>query len=80
MNRELIKYNSVFKDIFEISDTELEVLAYKKHTDWNSMAHIALIAALEESFNINFETDDIFSFNSYINGKEILKSKFGIEL
>ena len=36
-----------------------------------------LISALEESFKISFETDDIVDFSSYEKGKEIIK-KYGI--
>ena len=41
---------------------------------------MTLIAALEESFKISFETDDIVDFSSYSKGKEILlKYKVKIE-
>ena len=34
---------------------------------------MTFIAALEESFKISFETDDIVDFSSYLKGKEILQ-------
>ena len=34
---------------------------------------MSMIAALEETFNIHFEMDDIIDFSSYKVGKEILK-------
>ena len=40
--------------------------------------HPAIVAALEEAFDITFETDDIIDFSSYKKGKEIL-SKYGIK-
>ena len=33
---------------------------------------MGLIAALEEAFDISFETDDIVDFSSFKKGKEIL--------
>ncbi len=37
------------------------------------------MAALEEAFNIELETDDIIDFSSFEKGIEILK-KYGINL
>ena len=47
--------------------------------DWDSIGHMSLISALEEAFNIMFETEDILSLISYDQGIEILK-KYGVEL
>jgi acyl carrier protein len=40
---------------------------------------MAMIAALEEQFDIMMETDDIIGFNSYVKGAEIL-AKYDIAL
>ncbi len=47
--------------------------------DWDSVGHMMLIAALEDAFEIMFETEDILAFDSYNQGIEILK-KYGIEM
>ena len=75
----LEKYNEVFKKMFNVSDNELDSLAFKETAEWNSMAQIALVAEIEESFDLDFDTDDIFQLKSYILGKEILENKYGIE-
>ena len=41
---------------------------------------MSLIAALEDEFDIMFESDDIIDFSSYEKGKEILKSKYDVEI
>jgi len=46
---------------------------------WDSMAHMELIALLEDTFNIMFETEDILHYGSYENGKTIIK-KYGVEI
>lgn len=76
----LEKYNGVFKKMFNVPEEQLALLAYKETAEWNSMAQIALIAELEDTFEIDFDTEDIFSLKSYIIGKEMLSTKFGIEL
>ena len=70
----LKKYNKAFVDSFSISDEKnLDNLKYNEIDEWDSIGHMTLIAALEESFKISFETDDIVDFSAYSKGKEILE-------
>lgn len=80
MSDNIAKYNSVFQEVFGVGEGELKDLEYKKTGEWNSMAHIALISALEDAFDVNFEADDIFSFSSYEYGKKLLNDRFGIKV
>ena len=75
----LEKYNDIFKKMFNVSDDKLDTLAYKETPEWNSMAQIALVAEIEDKFDLDFDTDDIFQLKSYIIGKEMLTTKFGVE-
>lgn len=75
----LEKYNNIFKKMFHASDDELVSLAYKETAEWNSMAQIALVAELEDQFELDFDTDDIFQLKSYVIGKEMLANKFNVE-
>ena len=40
---------------------------------------MGLIAAIEDSFDIMMDTDDIIDLNSFEKGKEILSKNYGIE-
>ena len=74
------KYNKAFIDSFSIEESMLgENFAYNSIPQWDSIGHMALIAAIEEAFNITMETDDIIGFSSYEKGAELLK-KYGIEV
>lgn len=75
----LEKYNNIFKKMFNVTDEELATLAYKETAEWNSMAQIALVAEIEEQFDLDFDTDDIFQLKSYAIGKEMLANKFDVE-
>lgn len=76
----LEKYNQVFVDSFEISDeSQLPELEYQGIELWDSVGHMGMIASLEDTFDIMFETDDIIDFNSYQKGKELLK-KYNVEI
>ena len=67
------KYNQAFIETFDVKEAELSGLCYKSIPAWDSVGQMSLIAALEESFDIMFESDDIIDFSSYEKGKEIMK-------
>jgi len=68
------KYDKVFIDCFSVDKAKLKKkLEYNSIAAWDSVGHMAMIAALEEAFDIVFEMDDIIDFSSYKVGKEILK-------
>lgn len=75
----LEKYNKAFMESFEIDESQLPGLEYQGIATWDSVGHMALIAALEGAFDIMMDTDDIIDFSSYEKGKEILK-KYDIEI
>lgn len=52
---------------------DFETLEYGKAEGWDSVAHMALIAAIEEVFDIMIDTDDVIAMSSYKVAKEILQ-------
>ena len=54
-------------------------LTYQSIPNWDSVAHMALVAALEADFNIMLDTDDIIGMSSVAIAKDILR-KYGVEL
>ena len=68
----LEKYNAAFMESFGITADQLLGLTYQGITAWDSVGHMQLIAALEDTFDIMFDTDDIIDFSSYEKGKELL--------
>ncbi|WP_285818693.1 acyl carrier protein [Helicobacter bilis] len=72
-------YKSCFMESLNIGEDEVEGLSYQAIPAWDSVGHMALMAALEEAFSIELETDDIIDFSSFEKGIEILK-KYGINL
>ena len=77
----LEKYNNAFTESFEIDETQLADLKYQDIEAWDSVGHMQLIAALEDSFGIMMDTDDIIDLSSYEIGKEILaKEEYGVIL
>ena len=77
-NRE--KYDSAFKESFEIGQSDLkDELEYNTIETWDSIGHMQLMAELEDSFDIMIDTDDILNFGTYAKGIEIL-AKYDIEI
>ena len=67
------KYNEAFTTSFGISEEKLnESLVYESIPEWDSVGHMGMIAALEDAFEIEMETDDIIDFSSYEIGKKLL--------
>lgn len=75
----LEKYTNVFVESFEVSPEEVVNLEYQGIEAWDSVGHMNLITAIEETFDIMMETDDIIEFSSFEKGKEILaKDEYGV--
>jgi acyl carrier protein len=68
----LEKYDEVFISNFQVTADQLAELKYQSVSVWDSIGHMGLIAAMEESFKIMLETEDIIDFSSYDEGKKIL--------
>lgn len=73
------KYQNAFTETFDIKPEETKGLKYQDIQAWDSVGHMGLIAAIEDSFNIMFEPDDIIDLSSFEKGIEILK-KYNIEM
>lgn len=54
-----------------------ENLQYQSISAWDSVGHMALVAALEETFDIMLEMDDVVDFGSYETGINTL-AKYGV--
>lgn len=75
----LEKYNQAFMESFSVEEKDLPGLKYQGIDAWDSVGHMQLIAALEDAFDIMFDTDDIIDFSSYEKGKEYMV-KYEVEL
>ena len=70
----LEKYKKCFTESFSIEESSLEGnLEYNSIEEWDSIGHMAMIASLEEAFDITMDIDDVIEFSSFDKGKELLK-------
>ncbi len=74
------KLNRAVADGLGLTDpSEFAELAYGKHENWDSIAHMNLVACLESEFDIMLDTDDVIGMSSYPVAIEILK-KYGVDV
>ena len=72
------KLAKVFADTFGISEAETKGLQYQGIEQWDSVGHMTLVAAIEDDFDIQLDTDDIIDMSSFEKAQEIL-AKYDIE-
>ncbi len=58
-------------------DQVQESLGYRSVPQWDSISHMALVAALEKEFGIFIDTQDVIDMSSVAKAREILK-KYGV--
>jgi acyl carrier protein len=58
-------------------DFDVESLQYQGIEAWDSVGHMQLIAALETTFDIMIDTQDVLDMNSFNKAKEIVR-KHGV--
>ena len=62
------------------ADTDWPALAYAQHEHWDSLGHMALVAEIEEAFDLMMETDDVIAMSSYPVAVELLRTKYDVAL
>ncbi|MGD8189316.1 acyl carrier protein [Brevibacillus ginsengisoli] len=71
----------IFADTLDLPEEQIiDSLEYNSIPNWDSVAHMALIAALDDTFNIMIDTEDVIDFNSFKKVKEVLMNKYGVAL
>ena len=60
-------------------DAVTDDLTYQSIKQWDSVGHMALIAAIETQFDIMMDTDDIIDMSSFAKAKEIIQ-KYEIDI
>jgi acyl carrier protein len=75
----LQKYTNSFIEVFQVQADDVSTLKYQCIPAWDSVGHMSLMAHLEETFQIQLDTDDIIDFSSFDVGKEILR-KHNVDL
>ena len=54
--------------------------AYGKTEGWDSVAHMQLVAAIETTFGIMLDTEDVIGLSSYDAARQILRDHHAVAL
>lgn len=74
------KLRACFSQALGIPEAEVTpTLAYNGIREWDSVAHMALVAELESSFDLVLDTDDILALSTVAEAVTIL-AKYGVSL
>ncbi len=77
MNTQETLRNAFASALAVSADTDIENMKYGEVESWDSVAHMALIAEIENAFDIMLSTDDVIDLSSFHKAKEIV-SKYGV--
>lgn len=67
------KLRYTFAESLDIDESIVtDNLRYAEIAQWDSVAHMALIAAIEEAFDIMIDTEDVIDMSSFEKAKEIV--------
>lgn len=55
-----------------VADVEWDSLEYRGIEQWDSVAHMQVVAEIEDAFDIMMEIDDVIAMSSFTLTKEIL--------
>ena len=67
------KLKQAFIDALGIEENRvIDTLTYNSIPEWDSIAHMALIAEIDDVFDTMLDTDDVLDMSSFAKAKEIL--------
>ncbi len=67
------KLRVIFSESLNINANDvIDELRYSEIPQWDSVAHMALIAAIEEGFDIMLDAEDVINLSSFSKAKEIV--------
>ena len=73
------RLRTIFSEALGIDkDRVVDQLEYNTIPEWDSVAHMALVAAIDEGFEIMLDTDDVIDMSSFSTARDILK-KYDVE-
>lgn len=73
------KLRKVFAEALEIDEHQIiDDLTYNTIPEWDSIAHMTLIAEIDDQFDTMLDTEDVLDLSSFAKAKEIL-AKYDIK-
>jgi len=75
---DLQRLREVFRTSLDLApDAPVDDLQYQDNAQWDSLAHMSLVAAIEDEFGVMIDTDDVINMSSFQEAVRIL-GKYGV--
>lgn len=69
------KLQKIFSESLNIKvEAVVDDLQYSRIPEWDSVAHMSLIAAIEEAFDIMLDAEDVINMSTFAKAKEIVEN------
>jgi acyl carrier protein len=73
------RLRDVFVESLSLSDdVDVENLKYRDIDEWDSVGHMALVAAIEDEFDVQLDTDQVIDMSSFKVAVDMLRG-LGVE-
>lgn len=77
---ELHRLRDAFRTALDLPpDADVDRLHYQGDDKWDSLAHMSLVAAIEDEFSVMIDTDDVINMSSFSEAVRIL-GKYGVDI
>jgi acyl carrier protein len=77
---DLQRLREAFRRSLELPpDADVDHLSYAATEQWDSLAHMSLVAAIEDEFGVMLDTDDVINLSSFTEAGRIL-GKCGVDI
>ena len=77
---ELQSLREAFRTSLDLpADAPVDELRYQDNEKWDSLAHMSLVAAIEDEFSVMIDTDDVINMSSFGEAVKIL-GKYGVDI
>jgi acyl carrier protein len=74
------RLDQIIRDGLALQDsTDVRSIAWGRTEEWDSVAHMQLVAALEAAFGIMIDTDDVIAMSDYQEIRRIVSKNLGTE-
>ena len=60
-------------------DCDLARVTYGETEEWDSIAHMQLVAAIESAFDVMLDTDEVISMSDFAIARNLLETNHGID-
>jgi acyl carrier protein len=68
------RLRTIFRDTLELgADVDIDTLKYRDIEQWDSLGHMSLVAAIEDEFNVQLDTDQVIDMSSFAVAVDMLR-------